>query len=279
MNTELVGALEVFAAALFWSAEGVISKSLPWSGLTIFGLRNIVCVLALRLTRRSTRVRLTPGTLLGALGMSLTGLLYTLSLKLTTAANAIVLQYAMPAIVILLCAIVLKQKPDRTEIVTMLCVLAGVVLCAWNGLMSGGGRLTGDLLALLSALTYSLFFFSARLPGGNARDYSYLGALMSVPYSIYAFFDPAMTVQPKHIAAIVALGLCVAGGYFFISLSLNHVHPVTSALLANLEPALSPLWAYLVLGEDPGVMTIIGAAVIILSVSVYSARKAKAAKP
>lgn len=275
MNKRTIGAIQVFLAALCWSFSGVFSKWLPWSAFTILGMRSFTAVLALALTRKSFKVPMTKGNILGALGMCVTCVLFLSAMKLTSAANAIVLQYAMPVVVIALCWIVFKQKPTAKDIITSVFVLAGVVLCSWKGLTEGGGKLTGDILAILSAFTYALVFFCARLPGTDTHAYSYLGAIMCTPFSIYAFFDPGMTTEPIHFLGIAAMGLCLAGGYFFISLSLKNVSPVTSALLANLEPVLNPIWVFIFVGENPGRMSIIGAAVVIITVTIYSLIKDK----
>ena len=265
-----IGALQVLAAATCWSFAGVFTKWLPWNSWTIIGLRALVCTIVLGLSRRSFKVKLSPGNILGALGMAVTGVLFLSATKLTTAANAIVLQYAMPIFVIGLCWIFYHQKPSRIDVLTAVCVLAGVVLCSWEGFTGGGGKLVGDLLAIGSAVSYSLVFFCARLPETSAQDYSFLGGMLSVPFSICAFFDPNMSAQPTHWLAVIAMGLCLAGGYFFISKSLSNVHPVTSALVANLEPVLNPLWVFLFLGENPGVYTIVGMVVVIATVTIYS---------
>jgi len=270
MDKRKIGALQVVLAAFSWSFSGVFCKWIPWSSITIIGLRGLVTAFILGLSRKSFKVRITRGTLLGALGACLNCILIMMAMKLTTSANAIVLQYAMPAFVIALCWIFYRQRPSRTDLVTAVCVLAGVALCSWEGLVSGGGQRLGDLLALLSAVAYALVYFCARMPDTNATDYVYLGCLFCIPFSGYAFFDPKMTLEPIHLLAICAMGLSLAGGYYFISKSLNNVHPVTSALLANLEPVLNPIWVFLFLGERPGVFTLIGAAVVIAAVSVYS---------
>jgi len=275
MSKQKIGAIQVFLAALCWSFSGVFSKWLPWSAFTIIGMRSITALVALGVTRKSFKVRMSKGNILGALGMCLTSVLLLMSMKLTTSANAIVLQYAMPVVVIGLCWIVYKQKPTAKDVVTSVFVLCGVILCSWKGLTEGGGRLLGDILGLLSAFTYALVFFCAKLPDTDACEYSYLGAIMCLPFSLYAFFDPNMTTEPVHFLGIAAMGLCLAGGYFFISLSLKNVSPVTSALLANLEPVLNPIWVFLFVGENPGRMSIIGAAVVIITVTVYSLIKDK----
>ena len=173
MSKQKIGAIQVFLAALCWSFSGVFSKWLPWSAFTIIGMRSITALVALGITRKSFKVRMSKGNILGALGMCLTSVLLLMSMKLTTSANAIVLQYAMPVVVIGLCWIVYKQKPTAKDVITSVFVLCGVILCSWKGLTEGGGRLLGDILGLLSAFTYALVFFCAKLPDTDACEYSY----------------------------------------------------------------------------------------------------------
>lgn len=270
MSKQKIGALQVALGAASWSFAGVFCKYLPWSSFTIIALRSLICAVALGLARKSFKVRVTRGTLLGAIGMASTGMLFLCATKLTTSANAIVLQYAMPIVVIALNWIVYHHKPTKAVLITAVCVLIGVALCSLSGILNGGGRLLGDLLALASAFTYSLVFIAAGIPDANAEDYVYLGALLTVPLVVVVPFDPNMTLELPHILAMLAMGLCLASGYYFVSKSLNNVEPITSALLANLEPVLNPIWVYLFLGENPGVFSIIGAVIVIVSVTVYS---------
>ena len=301
MKDKRIGALHVALAAISWSFAGVLGKSLPWNPLTMNGVRSLVAALLLALARGTVRVRVTKGTLLGALGVALTGFLFMTANKLTSAANAIVLQYAMPVFVIafswlfyrqkpgardvvIAAFIVLQyampvfviaflwiffhQKPGARDLVIAAFIMLGVVLCSWNGL-SAGNRL-GDFLAILSAVTFSLVFFCARIPGANPMDYTYLGLLLCAPFSLNALFDPGMAPVPAHWLAALGMGLCLAGGYFFISRSMRRVSPVSAALLANLEPILNPFWVFLFLGEQPGPLTLLGAGIVLASATVYA---------
>jgi len=142
------------------------------------------------------------------------------------------------------------------------------VLCSWEGLT--GGNALGDAIALMAAVTFSLVFFCARMPGADPRDYSYLGMVLAAPFALNAFFDPGVSANPVHWLTALALGLCLAGGYFFISKSMSNVSPVSAALLANLEPILNPVWAFLLVGERPGRLTLVGAAIVLTAATVYA---------
>ena len=268
MSKSRLGALQVALAAISWSFAGALSKSLPWNSFTSNGVRSLVAAVLLGLARGGWRVKLTKGTLLGAVGTALTGILFMAATKLTTSANAIVLQYAMPAFVILFSWMFYGQKPGARQVVIAAFIMAGVALCSWRGLAAGNPL--GDALALMAAVTFSLVFFCARMPGADPRDYSYLGMVFCAPAALGVFFDPGVTANPVHWLTALALGVCLAGGYFFISKSMRNVSPVSAALLANLEPILNPVWAFLLVGERPGRLTIVGAAIVLVSATVYA---------
>ncbi|MBR1820516.1 MAG: EamA family transporter [Clostridia bacterium] len=268
MNKNRLGALQVALGAICWSFAGVLSKSLPWNALTTNGMRSLIAAALLALARGTWKVRFTKGTLLGAAGVALTSILYMAATKRTTSANAIVLQYAMPVFVILFFWLFYHQRPSAKHIIIAGFILAGVVLCSWDGLT--GGNPLGDTFAILSAVTFALVFFCARMPGANPQDYSFLGMIFCAPFSLCGFVDPGMSLNPVHWLIALGLGLCLAGGYFFISKSMSNVSPISAALLANLEPILNPIWVFLFLGERPGTLTLIGAAIVLVTATVYS---------
>jgi len=271
MRDSRIGAIQVALGATCWSFAGVLGKWLPWNAFTINGLRSLVAVLLLALARRSFRVRLSRGTVLGALGVTLTSMLYMAAIKLTTSANAIVLQYAAPAFVILFCWLFYGQRPSLRSVITAALIMLGVVLCFADRM--GGGHLLGNLLALASAVTFALVFFCARMSDTNPADYSYLGLLLCVPSAVCGFFDPAMSARPSEWLAVLGLGVCLAGGYYFISAAMGRVSPVFTVLLSNLEPVLNPIWVALFLpglGEVPGGMALVGSAIVLVTAAVYS---------
>ena len=236
MQKSRLGAIQVALAATSWSFAGVFSKSLPWNSFTINGVRSLAAALLLALARGGFRVKLT--------------------------------QDAMPVFVILFSWVFYGQKPGLRHVVIAACIMAGVVLCSWDGLAAGNPL--GDAIAILSAVTFALVFFCARMPGADPRDYSYLGLLMCAPFALNACFDPGVSANPVHWLIALGLGVCLAGGYFFISLSMRNVSPISAALLSNLEPILNPFWVFLFLGERPGPHTLVGSAIVLAAATVYA---------
>ena len=96
-----------------------------------------------------------------ALSYSATMILFVSANKLTTSSNAIILQYIGPIFTAFLGAWILKERARIEHWIAFVFVAAGIALMFMDKL--GGGRLAGDLLALLSALAFSLTFIFMRM--------------------------------------------------------------------------------------------------------------------
>lgn len=269
------GALLILLAAASWSFSGVLSKWVPWSSLSIVGLRSLLSAIAFGLIRKSFVPSLGRGNIIGALGVALNSATFIMANKLTTAANAVVLHYFMPVVVILGSWLIYKQKPTLLDIATSLLAFAGIALCFVSSL-GVGGNLLGDALALFSAFTFAMVFFAARMPGSDPLSYSYLGCLINSLFLLAIPFDTTFVVTPPAVLGILLMALTYGGGYLLFSWGMRmKVNPVAASILANVEPVLNPIWVFLFLRETPGYLTLIGAALVLVSVTVYSVLKHK----
>ena len=91
----------------------------------------------------------------------LTSSLFILANKLTSAANAIVLRYAMPIVVIFASWLFYRQKPGRIDLLASAIAFWASSCASWA---AWAARLLGDLVALSTAFTFALVFFAARFP-------------------------------------------------------------------------------------------------------------------
>ncbi|MBQ3080018.1 MAG: DMT family transporter [Clostridia bacterium] len=274
------GPLMILLSAVAWSFSGVLSKGLSWNGFSKAGVRGVIAVFIFACARRSFKVKLTPGHILGALGVSLTSLLYMTAIRFTTSANAIVLQYSMPVYVILLLFILYRRKPSVRDMIAVPFVLLGVILCCMKGESGGEGKLIGDILALISGLTFALVYVASRIPGSDPMSYSYLGNIFSAFMAVSIFFDPnvhfhaADTVTRAMVieqwVRILLLGLSLSFGYLFLAYGIRHTPPVTAAIISNMEPVLNPVWTFLFIGEAPGILGIVGAGIVLITSTLHS---------
>ena len=277
------GTICIFLAAVLYSIGGLCMKVIPWSGLSINGARTgialIVLVIYLAVIRHP--LRMNRWVALGTMFIFLTNVLFAMANKMSTAANAIVLQYTASIFVILYMLLFKKQRPLKSELVAAFFVMLGVCLCFAGGLE--GGRLLGNILGLCSGVTFAMMFLANRYSGNDPLDNVYFGTLVGVPFALSACFDPHFSLSLPQLGCGVGLGVGLGLGYLFLALGARRgISPVASCIISNVEPVLNPIWVFLAVGENPGVYSIAGAAIVLLAVtlqSLYEIRRAARAKP
>ncbi len=274
------GALFVFLSAVFFSIGGLFMKLIPWNGLAINSARNVFSVLVLAAFFRIRRHKLVINrtVLIGALAIVGTNILYSLANKLTTAGNTIILQFTAPIWVMVFSSLLLKKKPGRLDLIAAAFVFAGVICFFVDSLSSG--HLTGDLLALLSGIFYAgVFMMNAREDSDSLSSVLIgmgLNVLTGLPFLIREQpFSAGMDVwAPVLILGIFQLGLA----YVFLTEGLAITPPVTASLISGIEPVLNPLLVAVFYGEMLTPLSLVGAAIVFLSVIGYNLIRLKQAE-
>lgn len=265
-----IGVLCLLGAGVLWSLAGVCAKYIPWNPLSISCIRGLVAAVAIGCIRRKWTVTLTRSTVAAALCMNVTFILFMTANKLTTAANAIVLQYTAPVYVILLTIVVLKVKPKPVDIAAVILILTGIVLFFVDHL--GHGALLGDCLGLLSGISFAGVFFFNGLPDANPQEASYLGCCLSGLLLPSLFFDPnLLSGGAVPWLVILFMGVFQLGfAYYLFARGVQYTGSVTASLICSVEPILNPIWVFLLLHERPGPLAIVGAALVIATVGAYN---------
>lgn len=263
------GRFYIVSTALLWGLAGVCVKSIPWNPFSIMASRCAIGIVMLGITRKSFKIHPDKKTFLGSVMMSLTGLLYMASIKLTTAATAIVLQYIAPILVFLFTVVVQKIKPKLSEALIVLAVFGGCVLSFADGL--DPTRFFGNILGLISGVTFAgqIIIFSD--PATDPPAGMYLSNLISFLFCFpFMFFDKTLVFEPKAIFWVVILGvfqyglanICYSKGCILL--------PKTeTSLLLTIEPIFNPIPVWIVTGEKMGVKALIGFFVVIAAVTLY----------
>ena len=248
----------------------MLIKSIPWNPLSIVCLRGLTAALTLTLLRRGWRVPITRTTLPAAVCMFLTAVLFISATKLTTAANAAVLQYTAPIYVILFTFIFLKKKSRPLDIITVVITFGGISLFFIDRIQFGS--LLGDGLALLCGMTLAGVFYFNGLPESRPLDSVYLGCMLSVILLPVLFFDPQLIAGgPLPWLMLGLLGVFQFGlGYFFFSKGIKQTGAVTASIIGMAEPIFNPVWVFLVIGELPGFLAIVGAVIVITMICYYN---------
>jgi len=192
---------------------------------------------------------------------ALTVVLFVWATKLTTAANAIFLQYSAPVWVVIFGTIVTKEKLTRIDVVSVLVVMIGMSVFFVTKVDSGGQL--GNIIALLSGVAFAGVAVFMRAQRGESTAESILfgnilAALICVP------FFKSFPIQTDIILQLLALGVLQLGvSYILYSWAMKHVTAIEAILLTTIEPILNPLWVTMFYGETPTQYALIGGAIVV----------------
>ena len=264
MSSRTKGNLYILLTALLWSTGGLLIKYIPGNAVAINGARSLIAVAFFWLYKRSIEIRVNRYVISAAVCLVMTNLLYVMANKLTTAANAIVLQYMAPIFVQIWDCIYRKKAPKKQQCGIVLMALAGMVLFFFDQL--DGGHLLGNILAIGAGLAFSGVFFINSLPEASSEDASMLAFLASFVISI-PFLGDVWKMNQTAVVALLALGIFQVGlAYILFAKGTKLTSPVSASLIGLLEAILNPVWVFLFYGEKVGKFALVGAAVILLAV-------------
>jgi len=278
------GQVAVFVCAVLWSTSGLFIKVVAWHPLVIAGIRSLIAGLFMLAVRffipgrrnRPFKLRYLWG---GGIAYSTTMLLFVTANKLTTSANAILLQYSAPVWAALLGWVLAKEKPRPANWVSLALVIGGLCLFFKDGLE--GGSFVGNVCALISGICFGANSVFLRIQKeGDTADSMILAhiltALASVPFLLS--HPPSFTMA--NTAAILFMGVIQIGvASLLFAYGIKRVTVVQAMLTAAIEPILNPVWVLLATGEKPAFTALAGGVVIIAAVLVstlkYEARQKK----
>lgn len=275
MSRQTKGILYVFLAAVLFSTGGLFVKLVPWSPLAINGMRNLIAgvVFGIYLKWTHHKLVINKAVLFGAVCMAGTTTLYCLANKLTTAANAIVLQFTAPVFVIFLMWIFFRERPKRLDVTACLCVFVGVLCCFVDGVSSG--NLLGNVVAVLSGVSYAGVFMMNSFPDSDSQSSIFFGQIISALTCSW-FVAGETDFGLAAVGGILVLGVFqVAVAYIFMAKGLEDTPAVTASLTTAVEPILNPLLVAWVYHEVVSPLALVGAVIVVGSIVTYNVVKAR----
>ena len=268
--------LFILLAAVLWSTSGVLVKVIDWQPMAILAGRSLFASLIFLVYLRRIPTKWTRWKILAAAASIMTQFLFVTSTKLTTAANAIFLQYTAPIYIVLLAFWFLHEKPSRADWGSMFIIFLGLLLFFGDKLSTNG--FYGNILAVLSGVTSALMIVSFRAQKDGAPEESVLIASLIMALFGFPFvLKEAWTVTNWLIIAF--LGLFQIGlAFVFFTKAIKHVPALEVNLVGTLEPVLNPVWVFLFLGESMGSFALFGGLIVLGGVAFSAISSARAAK-
>ncbi len=202
------------------------------------------------------------GTVLG-----LGSICYVFAILTTTVANALFIIGSAPLATAFVGWLVLGERTSRFGIIAMLISLGGI------GLMFADGLIEGRWLGNIAALVVVASFVSYLLIVRTRRHVDMLpatclgGLVMSF---VSAFFIDDFQISNRDMLIALLMGCVQLGiGFICFTIATRYIMASEVALFALSESILGPIWVWIGVGEEPSLLTLLGSAIVFVSVAGY----------
>ena len=267
----------MLAAAVLWSLSGAFGKLLQLDPLSIAFYRGLFAGLALLPFVPRDRWVFRPIMIpLGLIFGAMTGL-FLASMKLTTAANTIYLQYTATFWVVPLAYVFLHERPDRRALLGVALALVGIGWIVKYGHAGSPDEWKGVVLGLASGVAYACVIIGLR--GLRGLDPIWLSAVNNLGGALTLFLWMTLTTGPPTIPSLFQALVLLAFGviqmaipYTLFARGLREVDAAEAALITLIEPILNPIWVLLVAHERPSGATLAGGGFLLVGVGVNYVR-------
>ncbi|MFT3982569.1 MAG: EamA family transporter [Lachnospiraceae bacterium] len=271
MNTKVASG-SIILAGILWGTMGLFVRGLSADHFTsmeivalrVLGALLLVTVIILFYNRKLFEIRMRDcwcfaGT--GIFSLTFFNLCYFQTIIMTSMSVAAILLYTAPIIVVLLSAVLFKEKLNRKKIGAMLLAFLGCV-CV-TGIIGGEGLTispTGILIGLGSGLGYALYSIFGRYAierGYESLTISFYTFLFASVGTI--FLIPVRETASKLIHGDAGRNLLLVFGialiatvlpYILYTIGLSHVENGKASIMASIEPVVATLLGIFVFGEN-----------------------------
>jgi len=270
-NQELSrGRLFILVSALLWSLAGVFIKSLELHPLTIVFYRSLFASLFFFLLVKKKSRTVNIPLLISVLSYTAAISSFVSANKLTTAANAIVLQYTAPIFVFIFARLLFREAISKLNLATLLAGTVGVGIIFAGS--AGQPDIRGVGVAILSGLFFSIYMTNLRFLKQVDPAYLTLANNLACCVVLLPWVQSHLILSLRETLTLGVMGVVQLGTpYFLFSKGLGKISLQEASLIVLIEPVLNPVWVALAFGEIPSRATLIGGGVILLSLGFHYA--------
>lgn len=278
-------------AAVLFSSGGALIKGTSLGPWQVACFRSLVAAIAFVALVPSARRWPTRGEWLVGIAYAATLVLFVVANKQTTAASTIYLQSTAPLYILMFAPWLLGERATRRDVpflAAMAVALALLVIGTPAAQKTAPNPALGNALALASGVGWAFTVMGLRrlqrassssspssgTGGGAVVAGNIIAALATAPLAL-----PVGASSASDWGAIAFLGVVqIALAYRFVTFGLTRVAALEASLLLLVEPVLSPIWAWLVHGEEPGTLAIAGGVLVAVATSAKAVSDARRAR-
>lgn len=287
----LRGYVFIMIAVLFWGVSATIAKYLfthnvdtliivqTRSSLAFFLLFGTFVIFNRPLLKIDLK-DLGPLIVLGVIGIASTNFLYYYTVKETTVATAILIQYTAPVMVTLYAVFFHEERFTKIKLFALALSMIGCFLAVSGGDVTtirirGLGLLTG----IGSAITYSSMIIMSKNLLRKYRNWTVLIYAFGFAMLFWLFINtPAQIISQGYTlhdwGIFLLFSICsILIPYSFFCAGLHHVQASRASIVSTLEPVAAIVSAYLLIGELLNFVQVLGAITVLVAVSLLEIKR------
>ena len=276
------GYIIILMCAVLWGAIGISVRYI--SGFEISTLQNscfriftttFILFLAILLTGRQkfniclTDLKYFFGS--GICSILLNNICYAMSVQINSLSIAAILLYTAPLLVILLAAILFKEKLTVRKMTALMMCFIGCILVVGIGIVREHSlSIVGILAGFGSALGYALYNIFAKILTGKYESltltfYTFLFALAGIiPMADVPTMIRQIAIMPERIPlAMLGAALTSALPYLLFPIALRYVESGKASIVATFEVVASTLFGMILYHEKIGLLNGVGIVMIV----------------
>lgn len=267
------GLIYISFAALMWSSGGLFIKVLSLDAYQISFYRSLIAALTILVItiyqKKSLKFEFDKISIFCTLSYALILILFVIATKLTTAANAIFLQFTAPIYLLVLEPVFLKTKFEKRNLIALIFCFIGMTLFFFGKLDLSS--IQGNLFAIGSGICFALFslFLKWKKQIHKTEDtiiYIVTGNLLVCFICLPMVFDK-LIIESDQLIILLFMGVFQIGiSYIIFNEGIKYISATESMIIAMLEAVLNPVWVFIGVGETPSVYSIIGSVIIIFAI-------------
>ncbi len=257
------GRVFVLLTGILWSLAGVFIKFLELHPLTIVFYRSLFASVFFLLFFRTRGWTMSVPLLVSVVSYTAAISCFVWANKLTTAANAIILQYTAPIFVFLFVRLLFHEAISRPNLITLFLGMVGVGTIFAGS--AGRPDSVGVMVAILSGFLFSIYMTNLRFLTGVNPGYLTLVNNLACWFALLSLV-PSLSLSLGEALALAIMGVVQLGiPYFLFSKGLETISLQEASLIVLIEPVLNPIWVALSFGEVPSTATLVGGGIILFS--------------
>ena len=257
--------LLLIITGVLWSTGGLLIKLIPWSPISIAGIRSGLSAIIIYLYSKPKSKGFGRNIWAGAFCYSVMVICFVSANKITTSGNVILIQYAAPIYVALFGFSFLGEKATKIDWITIAIIIFGLSCFFYEDLSLI--QKWGNVLAIFSGLGFAgLILLMRKEKKSNPIDCVLLGNLITFVICL-PFYYKGVTMEITPWMAITFLGFVQLGlAYILFSTAIKYVNALDAIIYPVIEPLINPLLTFIFLGELMSETALIGGFLVITGV-------------